>query len=296
MGGASERPAAEVAIDEGLVRALVRAQHPDLADLPLERLDSGWDNELFRLGDGLLVRLPRRAAAADLVASEQRWLPVLAPTLPLPVPVPLRTGGPTADYPWRWSIVAHLPGRSALHAPPSDPVAAARTLGTFLVALHRPAPPDAPANPYRGIPLAERDARTRGWIDQLADELDVPAVVAAWEAACEVARWDGPPVWLHGDLHPDNVIVDDGAIAGVVDFGDLTSGDPATDLVCGWMLFGPDGREVLREAVAADDATWDRARGWALTLGLAYLAHSDGHPASARCGRTAIAAVLSDPR
>ena len=293
MTGATDKPAAEVAIDEGLVRGLLRSQHPDLAELPLVPLGSGWDNELLRLGDELLVRLPRREAAAALVGNEQRWLPSLAPVLPLPVPVPVRVGTPDATYPWPWTIAAHLPGRSAVRAAPDDEVAAARTLGRFLVALHRPAPPDAPANPYRGIPLAGRDALTRGWIEQLAAEIDAPGVLAAWEEACAVELWDGPPVWLHGDLHPDNLLVDDGRIAAVIDFGDLTAGDPATDLLCGWMLFGPAGRDALRAATGVDDATWARGRGWALAIGLAYLAHSSEDAAYARVGSATLAAVLT---
>ncbi|MCU1370844.1 MAG: putative kinase, aminoglycoside phosphotransferase family, partial [Ilumatobacteraceae bacterium] len=292
--GPVDQPAAEVVITAPLVRALLTDQHPDLADRPLVELAHGWDNVAFRLGHDLIVRLPRRALAAPLVLHEQRWLPDLAPTLPLPVPAPLRIGQPNADYPWTWSIVPWFEGRSALTDPPADPVAAARSLGAFLRALHRPAPADAPPNPYRGIPLAGRDELTNQWIDQLPDHIDSPQVRACWGAHVALPRWDAPPVWLHGDLHPHNVVVHEGAVAAIIDFGDITSGDPATDLGIAWMLLPAAARPVLRDAAGADDATWARGRGWALALGLAYLANSASTPGFARLGRRTIDAVLAD--
>ncbi len=294
MTGPVDKPAAEVDVTEDLVRSLLGAQHPDLADLPLTELDAGWDNVIFRLGDELVVRLPRRALAAPLVLHEQRWLPVLAPSLPLAVPVPIRIGTPAADYPWHWSVTRWFPGASALRAPPADPEAAALQLGDFLAALHQPAPPDAPANPYRGIPLADRDELTRRWIDQLPDHVDGPRARACWAAHVTLPRWEGPALWLHGDLHPHNVVVDRGVLTAVIDFGDLTTGDPATDLGIAWMLLPPGARPVLREAVGADDATWARGRGWALALGLAYLANGASTPGFAALGQATIEAVLDD--
>ncbi|WP_421117860.1 aminoglycoside phosphotransferase family protein [Aquihabitans daechungensis] len=294
MTGPVDQPAAEVDVDQELVRLLLDEQHPDLADLDLVELDAGWDNVIFRLGPDLAVRLPRRELAAPLVAHEQRWLPELAPSLPLAVPAPVRVGRPSAGYPWSWSITRWFPGASALHAPPAEPVDAARRLGAFLRALHQPAPADAPPNPYRGIPLAERDELTHAGIDQLVDHLDGDRVRACWEAHVALPRWDGPPLWLHGDLHPHNVVVDDGRITAVIDFGDITSGDPATDLGIAWMLLPPDARPVLRDAAGADDATWARGRGWALALGLAYLANSASTPDFARLGRATIDHVLAD--
>jgi aminoglycoside phosphotransferase (APT) family kinase protein len=294
VSGPVDKPAAEVDVTEALVEELLEAQHPDLAGLGLVHLDAGWDNVIFRLGDELVVRLPRRQLAADLVRHEQRWLPELAPSLPLPIPAPVRVGRPSAAYPWAWSVLPWFPGSSALATPPADRIEAAHQLGRFIRALHRPAPADAPHNPYRGIPLADRDELTRGWIAQLSDLIDAERVRACWAAHVALPRWEGPPLWLHGDLHPYNLVVHEGRIAAVIDFGDITAGDPATDLGIAWMLLPPDVRPVLRDAVGVDDATWARGRGWALGLGLAYLANSASTPAFARLGLATIDAVLAD--
>jgi aminoglycoside phosphotransferase (APT) family kinase protein len=290
-----DEPPAEVAVTEALVRDLLDAQHPDLAGLALTEVDAGWDNVIFRLGDELLVRLPRRHLGAELVRHEQRWLPELAPALPLPVPAPIRIGHPSVDYPWAWSVLPWFPGSSALVAPPEDLVDAAGRLGEFIRALHRPAPADAPHNPYRGIPLADRDELTQGWIAQLSDRIDSERVRARWEEHVALPRWDGPPLWLHGDLHPSNLVVHRGRLAAVIDFGDITAGDPATDLGIAWMLLPPAVRPVLRDAAGVDDATWARARGWALALGLAYLASPLSAPAFTRLGFATIDAVLAEP-
>jgi aminoglycoside phosphotransferase (APT) family kinase protein len=286
-------PAAEVDIDEPLVRALLAEQQPDLGHLPLTALASGWDNVIFRLGDDLVVRLPRRAASAVLVAHEQRWLPELAPRLPLPVPAPVRFGVPGCGFPWSWSVCPWLDGEVAADEPMDDLVAAAATLGDFLVALHQPGPDDAPENPYRGVPLAGRAASTEQRIEQMAETVDGPAVRACWNEALRVPQWSGPPLWLHGDLHPANLLVHGGHLAAVIDFGDLTAGDPATDLSVAWMLFPAEVRPTFRTAAGdPDDATWERARGWALSLGLAYLASSADNPTLERVGRETIAAAI----
>lgn len=292
----ANRPAAEVDVDLPLVRDLLAEQRPDLADRPLALLAEGWDNVLVAVGDDLVARLPRRTAAAALVDHEQRWLPELAPRLPLPVPVPVHLGAPTATYPWAWSIVPWVPGRSALDEPPADPEAAAEALGAFLAALHRPAPADAPPNPYRGVPLAERAETDGERLDRLAGVVDAPALRAVWDDALAVPGWEGPPVWLHGDLHPGNLVVDAGRLAAVIDFGDITSGDPATDLAVAWGLLPPPARRVLRRAAGYgdDDRTWARARGWALVLGVAYLAHSADAPAYGTLGHRMLDAVLAD--
>lgn len=148
------KPAAEVEIDERAAHALLLDQHPDLAGLPLRHVDSGWDNVMFRLGDELALRFPRRKIAAALIEHEQTWLPAVARSLPLPVPVPLRVGQPGRGYPWRWSILPWLTGTTADQCAPRSDQAA--MFGKFLASLHRPAPPDAPRNPYRGVPLRNR--------------------------------------------------------------------------------------------------------------------------------------------
>lgn len=295
MTGPGDMPAAEVELDATLVRDLLTEQHPDLAHLDLVEVAEGWDNVLFRLGDELALRLPRRAMGAALVAHEQRWLGVLAPRLPLPIPVPLRVGRPGLGYPWSWSITRWFPGRPAAVTPPGDLAEAAATLGRFLAALHVPAPPDAPANPYRGVPLAERSAVTLERIARLAGHLDAAATEAAWRSALTVPPWSGPPLWLHGDLHPANLVVDGGRLTAVVDFGDITAGDPATDLSVAWMLLPPAHRSAFRRAAGpVDDDTWARARGAALAHALACLASSADNPLMESVGRRTLDAVLAD--
>jgi aminoglycoside phosphotransferase (APT) family kinase protein len=288
-------PAAEVDVGPAVVRALLEEQFPDLAGLDLVELAYGWDNAIFRLGDDLTVRLPRRAMAAELIEHEQRWLPALAMRLPLPISAPVRAGRPGAGYPWSWSVCPWLPGVIAARAAPADPFEAAEDLGAFLAALHHEAPSDAPANPYRGGPLAERDDVVRQRAQQLADLIDTPVVLARWAELSSAPEWGGPPLWLHGDLHPANVLVDHGRVSAVIDFGDITAGDPATDLALAWMLFPAPARSTFRIAAGSiDDDTWARARAWALSLALAYLANSADNPLFARLGEKALAAVLAD--
>jgi aminoglycoside phosphotransferase (APT) family kinase protein len=276
------------------VQALLAEQFPDLADLELTELAYGWDNAMFRLGDELTVRLPRRALAARLVEHEQRWLPTLAPRLPLPIPAPVRSGRPGAEYPWSWSVCPWLPGVVASRAAPDDPVEAAETLGRFLAALHQEAPIDAPPNPFRGVPLAQRDEVTRQRADQVASLVDRGAVIACWSELAATPPWSGSPLWLHGDLHPANVLVDAGRIAAIIDFGDITAGDPATDLAVAWMLLPETARSRFRTAAGViDDDTWARARGWALSLGLAYVASSADNPMFSRLGQRVVAAALA---
>jgi aminoglycoside phosphotransferase (APT) family kinase protein len=285
------KPPADIAIDAVLVRALLEEQHPDLAGLALVDIGEGWDNRLFRLGDSLAVRVPRRAVSAALIEREQRWLPLLSPRLPVPVPVPLRNGRRSARFPWSWSIVPWFEGETLLSAPPRDlePVIAA--VGSFVRALHQPAPADAPTNPHRGVPLAARDTRVQSCVRQVGSLVDAAAVLRLWNLAASAPRWNGPPMWIHGDLHPKNLLVSRGTLAAVLDFGDLAAGDPATDLSIAWML-SPSSRAPFGEF---DSDTWLRARGWALALGLVYLATSAGDDAMAQLGRMVVAAALTDP-
>jgi aminoglycoside phosphotransferase (APT) family kinase protein len=288
-------PAAEFDVDESLVRALLRDQHPDIAHLELSPAAFGWDNVIFRLGDALTVRLPRRAEPAERIVYEQRWLPQLERNLPLPIPTPLRRGRPGRGYPCAWSVTPWFAGDTACDTPPTDPMLAADTLGGFLSALHQPAPTDAPENPWRGVPLAERATRVDECLTQLEGIVATASLRTLWEELVATPAWSGPPLWLHGDLHPANVLVHEGRLAAVIDFGDLTSGDPATDLSVAWMLFSPEGRLRFRDSVGAvDDATWSRARGWALALGLVYVAGAADHPTITRIGHDVLAAVLAD--
>lgn len=289
-------PAAEIEVSEQLVAALVDAQHPDLADGPLRFVAHGWDNVILRLGEDLAVRLPRRAVAVQLIEHEQRWLPELAARVTVPLSVPVRRGVPGAAFRWPWSITPWFTGRPLAQLPPRDRRPYARALGGFLAELHRPAPPEAPANPVRGVPLARRS-------DVLARQLETApvghrsALGALWETLVATPRWPGPPLWLHGDPHPGNALVHAGALQAVIDFGDLTAGDPATDLAAAWLTFDAPGRERFRRAYAGrrplDADTWSRARGWALCLGVALVAHSDDEPVLAAVGRHALTEVLA---
>jgi len=285
-------PPAELAIDTALARRLLQDQFPSLAALPLNRLANGWDNTLFRLGSDLVLRLPRRQLAARLIEHEQRWLPALAPSLPLPTPVPRHIGVATDYYPWSWSVVSYRAGRSADQVASVD--GAADDLGRFLAALHRPAPADAPSNPVRGIPLRQREKSFRANLE-LVDGLDRAAVEQLWRTACATEDWANAPVWVHGDLHPANLLVRQGRIAAVLDFGDLTAGDPATDLAIAWMLMSAAERDRFWQVYSRDDQALQlRARGWALALGIVFLAHSANHPGLHRVGERTVAAVLSD--
>lgn len=281
------KPAADIEIDEALVRSLLREQHPDLADLPLQSMDSGWDNAMFRLGEALVVRLPRRVAVTHLIEREQKWLPQLA-LLPIPVPAPVRVGRPVENYPWPWSVVPWLSGRNAdLCEPRADQ---AERLAAFLCALHCPAPANAPVNPYRGVPLQERAEQIDVRIRRLEQETTLlnDDVVRIYQAALEVPI-DVAPTWLHGDLHAGNLLVDDdGAISGVIDWGDMTSGDRATDLATLWMnLNDRKAREnAMRACNGVSEATWLRAKGWAIffgvTLGTSGLSGDARHAVMAR--------------
>lgn len=258
-------PPAEVAITDGLVLALLTDQHPDLVGEHLRLYGSGWDNTTYRLGDSLAVRLPRRQLGGQMMVKEQRWLPQLAPGLPLPVGAPLRVGEPGRGYPWPWSIVPWFEGVSA-EIEPVDPSEAA-TLGEFLRRLHTVAPHDAPLNAWRGVQLAERSFSVEQRLERLdPDDMPVPVdqVMAIWNRVRDVPIDVAERRWLHGDLHPRNVITSNGRITAVIDWGDLCAGDPATDLAAAW-LFLPSGvhgsfREAYGEISAA---TWDRATGWA---------------------------------
>jgi aminoglycoside phosphotransferase (APT) family kinase protein len=292
---ATPKPVAEVDVTGALVRRLLADQHPDLADLPLVELAAGWDNVLFRLGDALVVRLPRRALSAPLVEHEQRWLPELAPRLPVAVPVPVRTGVPGPGFPWRWSVCPWIEGGRAGHGPAVGGERLAAGIGRFLRALHQPAPADAPVNPHRGGPLAAKDEIVRQRIRQLHDVIDADAVLACWDRLVGVPAWAGPPLWLHGDLHESNLVVRDGALVGVIDFGDITAGDPATDLSVAWTVLAALARPILREAAGAvDDDTWARSQAWALHLSLAYLSASADDPRLAAVGHRGLAAVVAD--
>lgn len=290
------KPAAEVTISHDLIHTLLKEFVPELADEPLSLHDEGWDNEIHRLGENHAVRLPRREAAANLIENEQRWLPELAPLLPLAIPTPTHSGRPAFGFPWAWSIVPWLPGVPFAHAPrPSDDVLMDGLSG-FLNALHVPAPDDAPINPFRGVPLSERAEDVHERIDSIAN-VDAPAIHDLWDQLLDTPAWGGDPIWLHGDLHPLNILVRGGRLNAVIDFGDITSGDPAADLSVAWMVFDDTARSAFRKRLTIDGRsvdihTWNRARAWALSHATAYLAHSTDDPTMRRIGQQTLAAVI----
>ncbi len=291
----SGTPVAEIEVDAALVRGLLAAQHPDLAALPISVMDAGWDNVMFRLGDAFTVRMPRRRVAAALIINEQEWLPRLVGTLPLAVPAPVRIGAPSGSFPWRWSILPWLEGRPASDAPPD--AREAPVLAAFLKSLHQLAPDDAPANPFRGCPLADRAEDVAARLAQLTQIIPeiMPQIEATWADALMV------PVatenrMLHGDLHARNVLVRDGALSAVIDWGDVTSGDVATDLASIWALFeGRHARLAALQAYGATEAEAMRARGWAINFGTILL--STGlvdDPRHAAMGRDTLRRVADD--
>nr|WP_179722209.1 aminoglycoside phosphotransferase family protein [Petropleomorpha daqingensis] len=262
----------EVGTDVDLVRRLLAGQFPQWAELPLRPVpSSGTDNALYRLGADMVVRLPRIGWAVTDVEAEQRRLRSLAPHLPLPIPEPLAAGAPGAGYPWSWSVYRWLAGEEARADRLPDPVGTAEALAGFVGTLHGIEVADPPAGGGRGGPLAARDAATRAAIAALDGELDSRAVTAVWEQALAAPVRDAPPVWVHADLAPGNLLLREGRVVAVLDFGALTVGDPAVDLLVAWNLFSGAARERYRAVLGVDDATWARGRGWAVSVALIAL-------------------------
>lgn len=293
-------------IAEGLIRDLLRDQHADLADLPLREVEGGWGNQMWRLGDDLAVRIQRMDTDFDHQLKERRWLPLLAPRLPLPIPVPVRSGAPSERFPKMWTVMTWVPGVPLDQTSITRSEHAADTLAAFLRALHVAAPADAPADTIRG---GHPSDLTNGFDDFFTslngDTIgsDAAAVRAVWEDAVAAPGWTGSPVWTHGDLHPANVVVADGTLAGVVDFGDLFAGDPAVDLAAAWLLLpmGAAARFFTVYAMA-DEATVRRARGMAVLKSMFLMLMGQngdrglpgGKPAWGPAGRAALDRILAD--
>lgn len=265
----------EVDTGEALVRRLLAAQFPQWAGLPIQPVPSaGTDNAIYRLGDDLAVRLPRIHWATGQVDKERRWLPRLAPHLPLPVPVPLAKGEPGEGYPYPWGVYAWLEGESATLDRLADPCQAASDLARFIAALQGIATtggPRAEEHGLRGVPLATRDQATREAIASLRGMIDAEVATAVWEGALQAPDWDRAPVWFHGDLLPGNLLVEGGRLSAVIDFGGLGVGDPACDVMSAWSLFAGKSRDAFRAALGVDDATWARGRGHALSQALIFI-------------------------
>jgi aminoglycoside phosphotransferase (APT) family kinase protein len=297
---AAKMHADEVASDAGLVRRLLAGQFPEWAGLPIIPVaSSGTDNALYRLGDDVVVRLPRISWATGQIEKEGRWLPCLAPYLPLEIPTQLAVGAPAEGFPWPWSVYRWLDGDNGTLDRLADPDETARDLAGFLRALQAldttGGPQPQPGTFGRGVPLAVRDPGTRKAIADCDGLIDMRVATAAWEAALAAPAWEGRPVWLHGDLQSGNLLVRDGRLSAVIDFGALVVGDPACDLMVAWNLFTGQSRAAFRDVIAVDDATWARGRGWALSPALVALPYyRETNPGLAAIARHAIAEVLAD--
>jgi aminoglycoside phosphotransferase (APT) family kinase protein len=266
--------AGEADIDTDLVRRLVRGRFPRWADLPVERLASGGTvNAVYRLGDALTVRLPLTADGVKALDWEERWLPRLAPALPVRIPAVLGRGEPAEGYPWAWSVHRWIDGECPVEGRVAEPRALARDLAAFVTALRKADPGGAPVA-YRGVPLATADAETRAAIEELrhtGEAFDAEAATNAWEEALAAPPWTGAPRWVHSDLMPGNLLLTGGRLTGVLDFATGGVGDPACDLIPAWNLLPLPCAYTFRDAVDADDATWARGRGWALSMALSQL-------------------------
>ena len=291
----------EIDVDVALVRRLLATQFPQWAGLPLAPvLPMGTDNALFRVGDEMVARLPRREQTSRTLAKERQWLRRLAPALPVAVPLPLGDGEPAADYPFAWAIYRWIDGEAATLADISDLERFASDLAEFIAALQAidatGGPEPGEHNFFRGVALDERDDPTRAAISALAPAIDVNAATAAWEAALDAPHWARPGVWIHGDLDARNLLVKNGRLSGVIDFGGLGVGDPACDVMVAWKVLTPETRAIFRTALAVDDATWARSRGWALSQAVIALAYYTlaTNPTLVREAERWLAAVLDE--
>jgi aminoglycoside phosphotransferase (APT) family kinase protein len=294
-----DKPPAEFVLHEELVRALVASQATTIADagaLPLAHSADGWDCSVWRLGADLAVRLPRRALAAPLILHEQRVLPGIAARLAasgIGVPAPVVDGRPGFGYPWSWSVVPWFEGDAGLSIPRRSRTGWATPLAQALLALHVTAPANHPVNPVRGVPLARRARPVAGRIESLHGRIDPAGLANAerlWNTALDAPPWSGAPVWIHGDLHPGNVIARGSRLIAIIDFGDVTAGDPAYDLAVAWLAFDAAGRAEFIAATGDryDAATWTRAHGWAAVVALILLDQSDDNPDYAALGAEAL--------
>lgn len=258
----------EIKIDETLVRRLVDSQFPQWKNLRVRSVQSqGWDNRTFHLGDTMLVRMPSDTDYELQVEKEQQWLSRLAPLLPLPIPLPIAMGKPEYEYPWKWSIYRYLDGESATTASIADPNQFAKSLANFLSALQKIDTTNGPVaglhSFYRGGLLSTYDTETKQAIKTLKDKIDEEAVTEIWGIALKTV-WQNKPVWVHGDISLGNLLVKNGQLSAVIDFGQLAVGDPACDLAIAWTFFKDKSRDIFRKNLSLDNDTWARARGWTL--------------------------------
>jgi aminoglycoside phosphotransferase (APT) family kinase protein len=287
----------EVPTDAALVRRLLTRQFPEWADLPIALVDSyGTDHDIYRVGEHLAARLPRIGWATAQASIEARWLPRLAPQLPLAVPVPVGLGEPAEDYPFAWALHEWLPGEDA-NGTLTDLDQAAADLAGFVRALRVVDTAGAHERPVggRGGPHSERDETVRRCVAELGDRVDGQAVERSWDESLEVGPWEGPEVWVHGDLLPGNLLVVAGRLSAVIDFGGLNVGDPSCDLQPAWNVFAGQSRDRFRDELGVDDGAWLRGRGWALSQAVMALPYYwDTNPGMVRQASHALAQVLAD--
>ncbi len=292
---------AAVPIDAELVRRLLADQYPQWSRLPIHPvLPGGWDNRSFRLGADMLVRLPSAQEYAAQVDKEQQWLPMLAALLPLEVPQPLARGSPTVEFGCPWSVYQWIDGDTAKAGAIGDGIDFARDLASFLNALRGIDATQGPApglhNFHRGGALATYDTQARRAITALAGRIDVEAATSMWHEALR-SCWTAPPAWLHGDISAGNLLLRNGKLVAVIDFGNLGIGDPACDLTIAWTPLDAQAREVFRNAIGLGGDVWSRARGWALWKALIVIAgHCDTSEVERRQSTRTLEAILHRPR
>ncbi|WP_405608127.1 aminoglycoside phosphotransferase family protein [Streptomyces sp. NBC_01508] len=295
----STPPDGRAGIDAALVKRLIAEQFPQWSALPVTPVEvDGWDNRTYRLGDGMTARLPTAAGYVPAVAKEDHWLPRLAPALPVAVPTVLGRGVPGEGYPFPWSVRGWLPGGTARRERIGDMPRFATAVGEFLLALQRCDTTGGPVagehSFHRGAPPAHYDQETHRCLTALKGRVDTDRAAAVWDAAL-AAEWHGAPVWFHGDIAWGNLLVAEGELTAVIDFGTSGVGDPACDLVIAWGMFSGDSRAAFRRTVAQDDGTWARARGWALWKSLLVLSENiDTDEELAAANRRVIDEVLAD--
>ncbi|REE67952.1 aminoglycoside phosphotransferase (APT) family kinase protein [Paenibacillus taihuensis] len=289
----------EVFVDDALVRRLLMGQFPQWAELPLKRVEStGTDNAIYRLGDELAVRLPRIDWATGQAEKELYWLPKLASHLPLAIPAPIAIGEPAEEYPWRWAVYRWFEGVDGIVGRIGDLDEAAKAMAQFVAALRRidPAGGPLPVGSRRDT-LAKRDELVRKIIAELPGGIDQEAAAGAWDAAMKLPEWQGEPVWIHGDLHAGNLLLDQGRLSAVIDFGCMGVGDPAYDTLFAWSMLTSDTRETFRAELQPDEQEWERGKGFALSMGLiAYPYYKESNPLFAGVAKRIIDEVLADYR
>ena len=284
----------EFDITDSLVQQLIAEQFPHWATLSIRAMkSSGTSNAIYRLGEKLSIRLPRIPSAVDAVNTEFIWLTKFASQLPFPIAAPSALGKPTDYYPWLWSVCRWIEGENPIEGQFADSLLFASDLAKFITAFHKIDAANGPAS-YRGQPLIKQDEETRVAIKALHGKIDTEAALSAWEEMLQIPQWDRAPVWIHGDLMPGNLLIKNNRLSGVIDFGCMGVGDPASDLITAWNLLPSQARQVFKQALNVDDATWARGRGWAFSMALVQLPYYEHtNPVLAVNARYTINEILS---